>query len=129
MNPNDWKLIHHFTPEEFDSPDSPGSGMNMQFNLVFRLDRARELYGGPIIISSGYRTREHNAKVGGVGGSAHTDGWAADILYGTPAHMARLIAALARASIPRIGVGHNFIHADSDPGKPQVYWDYGQRWA
>lgn len=43
------------------------------------LDPARERYGGPITVNSGYRCPRHNADVGGVRNSQHTKGEAADI--------------------------------------------------
>lgn len=46
--------------------------------LVEVLQRARDYYGKPIIITSGIRCRKHNSKVGGVEGSRHTSGKAVD---------------------------------------------------
>lgn len=43
------------------------------------LDPLREMYGKPIYISSGYRCPELNKAVGGVSGSQHKTGQAADI--------------------------------------------------
>ena len=43
------------------------------------LDPAREKLGQPITVNSGYRCKEHNVKVGGVVGSQHLRGEAADI--------------------------------------------------
>lgn len=52
-------------------------------NLVTLVDRVldplRESWGGPICVSSGYRCPMLNEKVGGVEGSYHTRGMAADI--------------------------------------------------
>ena len=43
------------------------------------LDPAREHYGEPIIVNSGYRCPKHNAAVGGALNSQHLRGEAADI--------------------------------------------------
>jgi uncharacterized protein YcbK (DUF882 family) len=43
------------------------------------LDPAREGYGKPVCVNSGYRCSKHNAAVGGVVGSQHMRGEAADI--------------------------------------------------
>ena len=43
------------------------------------LDPAREQFGGPILVNSGYRCPKHNAEVGGVANSQHLCGEAADI--------------------------------------------------
>ena len=44
------------------------------------LDPARERFGGPIRVNSGYRCPKHNLAVGGVRGSQHMKGEAADIV-------------------------------------------------
>lgn len=43
------------------------------------LEPLREAWGKPVIITSGYRCEELNAKVGGVANSAHLEGLAADL--------------------------------------------------
>ncbi len=43
------------------------------------LDPAREKFGMPIVVNSGYRCPKHNKAVGGVTGSQHLLGQAADI--------------------------------------------------
>lgn len=48
------------------------------------LEPAREIYGKPIYINSGYRSFFVNRAVGGVKGSAHTFGRAADIRVENP---------------------------------------------
>ena len=55
----------YFEYKHFDSPDMPGSGKLVSDELISMLDVARKKYGKPIIPNSGYRTIEHNAKVGG----------------------------------------------------------------
>jgi hypothetical protein len=55
--------LKHFELSEFDSPGAPGSGheaMNRVF--VISLDNAREVYGRPMKINSGYRTVIRNSK-------------------------------------------------------------------
>lgn len=46
------------------------------------LDPARKALGKPIIINSGYRSLEHNKKIGGAVNSQHCKGEAADIELG-----------------------------------------------
>ena len=46
------------------------------------LDPARERYGKPVCVNSGYRCARHNAAVGGVANSRHTRGEAADVVPG-----------------------------------------------
>ena len=54
------------------------------------LDPAREKFGAPIIVNSGYRCSELNKAVGGVPTSQHTKGEAADITTGSRAGNKRL---------------------------------------
>ena len=56
------------------------------------LDPIREAWGEPIVVSSGYRSKELNALVGGVKNSHHLLGCAADIIGGLPLNsQARLL--------------------------------------
>ena len=55
------------------------------------LDPARERYGKPVCVNSGYRCARHNAAVGGVAGSQHMRGEAADICCSDNERLARII--------------------------------------
>ena len=55
------------------------------------LDPARRAYGGPVSVSSGYRCPRHNAAVGGVSGSQHLRGEAADVCCGDNERLAGII--------------------------------------
>ena len=59
---------------------------NVDPRLLELLDQLRELIGGPIEISCAYRCPEHNAAVGGVPGSQHAMGTAADVQTPSFAH-------------------------------------------
>ncbi|MEG1642085.1 MAG: D-Ala-D-Ala carboxypeptidase family metallohydrolase [Synergistaceae bacterium] len=48
-------------------------------NFLFKLEALRAKWGKPIVINSGYRCSEHNKEVGGVKGSFHRRGLAADV--------------------------------------------------
>ncbi|HQF10662.1 MAG TPA: D-Ala-D-Ala carboxypeptidase family metallohydrolase [Paludibacteraceae bacterium] len=116
--------MKYFTYSEFDSPDEPGSGKKMKASTLNKLDKAREYAGIPFIINSGYRTAQHNAKVGGVKDSAHTEGYAADIRADATSY-ATILAALIKAGFKRIGLENGSIHADDDPDKPTpAVWLY-----
>ena len=54
------------------------------------LDPIREAWGGPLVVSSGYRCKELNALVGGVKNSHHLLGCAADIIAGSKAEHRKL---------------------------------------
>jgi zinc D-Ala-D-Ala carboxypeptidase len=119
--------MRYFSESEFDSPDEPGSGRHMKPGTLKALDSARARTGKPYVITSGYRTPEHNDKVGGVKDSAHVRGYAADISIKdwTEADVVRLIADLSAVGFRRIGRANTFVHVDNDPDKPTpAYWDY-----
>jgi uncharacterized protein YcbK (DUF882 family) len=87
--------------------------------------------GGPIYVTSGYRTEFHNEKVGGVSGSSHLKGLAADVsdnIHGVKMksnNRYSMIKALLEVGFNRIGVGNGFIHVDIDKDKAQnVIWTY-----
>lgn len=55
------------------------------------LDPARERYGKPVCVNSGYRCARHNAAIGGVANSQHMRGEAADICCRDNERLARII--------------------------------------
>jgi uncharacterized protein YcbK (DUF882 family) len=87
--------------------------------LVYMLDSARDIAGVPFIISSGYRTKEKNSKVGGVEDSAHLTGKAADLRCTNSTQRYLMVDALISAGFKRIGFGIGHIHVDIDEEKPQ----------
>ena len=116
----------YFSFSEFDSPDQPGSGaQHMSADFIHKLDSIRECAGFPFIITSGYRTPEHNERVGGVANSSHIKGLAADISAPTTAMRDAIVECAAANGIKRIGYGSTFIHLDIDPDKAQyAIWGY-----
>lgn len=95
-------------------------------DLVSKLDRAREFYGNPIVITSGFRTAGQNDAANGVRNSSHLMGLAADIAGPTDAsERERLAWALGAAGFRRIGTYRvrKHFHVDIDPAKPTpAFW-------
>ena len=117
--------MKYFTLDEFDSQDEAGSGSNMQPSTLEMLDNAREIAGIPFKINSGFRSKSHNAYVGGKENSSHLYGYAVDISVTSSTQRATVLNALVKAGFNRIGIAKTFIHADNDPEKSQnVYWVY-----
>jgi zinc D-Ala-D-Ala carboxypeptidase len=120
-----WNDIKYFKAKEFDSPDLAGSGKNMNMDFILKLDKLRETFGAPLHINSGFRTPEHNAKVGGVNNSAHVQGKAADITCTNSSDRFKLIEHAIRMGFTRIGIAKTFIHLDTASDLPQkVIWFY-----
>ena len=58
-------------------PCPPEFKKNLE-ELLKRLNKFREIYGKPLIVNSGYRSPEHNAKIGGAKNSKHCQVMACD---------------------------------------------------
>jgi len=115
----------YFEYSEFDSPDQVGSYEQMSVEFLNKLAQARKIAAVGFKITSGYRSPAHNAKVGGVKGSSHTNGHAVDIYAPTSTQKYLIINALLQVGFNRIGVAKNFIHVDDDPSKAEdVIWTY-----
>jgi zinc D-Ala-D-Ala carboxypeptidase len=122
----------HFKPEEFDSPDAPGSGKNMSPEFMRMLDVARAHAGVPFKINKGggYRTKEYNKALllrnkHASPTSSHMKGLAADISTLDNRTRAMVIQGLLHAGFNRIGIAATFIHVDDDPAKPEdMVWTY-----
>jgi len=97
----------------------------MDPKLLEMIDEAREIYGKPIRVTSGYRTESHNLKVGGVKSSSHLKGLAIDVACVKSDDRFEMLTALLEVGFNRIGVASTFIHADIDKDKTQnVIWTY-----
>ncbi len=86
-----WDNIKHFKKSEFTC--KCGCGLNrIDLRLVNVLEKIRSHFGDkPCIVTSGCRCSEHNRKVGGVQGSRHVLGKAADF-YIQGVHVNDLLA-------------------------------------
>lgn len=113
----------HFKLAEFDCKCGCGRDV-MHPEFLSMLDKARDAAGIPFGINSGCRCVEHNAAEGGVGGSSHVDGWAADIACQDDRTRLQILSALYDAGFRRFGIGATFIHADCDPNKHAAIWLY-----
>ena len=75
------ELTQSATAKKYGIDNSPSDDIKKNLTLFIEkvLDPIREDWGGPIIVSSGYRCPELNAKVGGAKTSGHQYGYCADL--------------------------------------------------
>ena len=83
--------------------------------LIARLNYLRqavkEKFGKDLIITSAYRCPAHNARVGGVKGSYHTKGMAADVKV-EGIDSVELAIMAEQVGFTGIGIYNTFIHVD-----------------
>lgn len=88
------------------------------------LDPLREVWGGPIIVNSGYRCDELNRAVGGVRSSQHRLGQAADLDVGSRADNMKLFNLIEELDLPfdqlcfekgNTAVGPDWVHVSYSP--------------
>ena len=94
------QLSTHFKVREF-ACRSGADAVLIAPRLVMVLESIRAHFGAAVTINSGYRTPEHNAKVGGVAHSQHCYGMAADI--SVSGQKPETVAAFARSIMPGWG--------------------------
>jgi len=114
--------LKYFKLSEFD--DAPGTGKNMKKEFLTKLDKARAIADVPFKITSGYRSKETNKRVGGVSTSSHLKGLAADISCKDSSTRQKIVNGLIQAGFTRIGIADTFIHCDTDKDKNDAIWLY-----
>jgi len=114
------KLTENFSLIEFQCKDGSPVPVELMPNvelLAKNLQVLRDHLGEPIHINSGYRSPEHNKKVGGEKNSYHMKAMAADITCKskTPKQLAAIIEKLiAEKKMKQGGIGiyPGFVHYD-----------------
>jgi len=114
------RLTENFSLSEFDSNDgskAPESVIYQLEKVAQNLQVLRAYLGKPIKINSGYRSPEHNVKIGGAKNSQHVLGNAADIVVDgyTPRQVFDAIELLQGRGEMAIGGLHaydTFVHYD-----------------
>jgi uncharacterized protein YcbK (DUF882 family) len=114
------QLTKNFSRQEFDSKDGAVMPENVLANIRIvaeNLQVLRDEIGRGIRVNSGYRSPEHNARIGGVKNSHHTHGRAADIVVNgmTPNQLADVIRKLWKEKKMKQGwlkVYSTFVHYD-----------------
>jgi uncharacterized protein YcbK (DUF882 family) len=91
----------------------PSNGFDDRLLQV--LDAMREAIGGSVSLSCAYRCPAHNAEVGGVPNSYHTQGIAADVLVPDGMSVSELAAIAEQCGADGIGRYYDslFVHVDT----------------
>jgi uncharacterized protein YcbK (DUF882 family) len=127
-----------FIPEEFEcqckNKRCVGKEPQMRMNplLLQALNRVREEFKKPIIVTSGFRCPDHNKAIGGAIKSQHLQGTAADIrpASGKKEDLEELYQ-LCKKELGFTGLGDgrpkNFVHVDvrqKNPKEKRSEWIY-----
>lgn len=127
---NDIRLSAHFQLGEFinlekypDNKPTLQHVVNMTYGCHLLLETAREAIGCPIIINSGFRNPHVNSLVGGVVGSQHLVGQAADIRPKDPRQFQRLVDFLRQHPLTdQLLTGTGWLHISWNPfAQPRHY--------
>ena len=106
------EIIEHFKTKEFACADGTDRIL-VSPDLAVVLHDIRNHFNAPVIITSGFRSEQHNNKVGGAKKSTHMDGRAADIVVKgvSPGKVAQY-AELLMPEYGGIGEYRTFVHID-----------------
>lgn len=133
------RVCKYFTVQDVTQGDSrrrPQKGSNAEKNILLlakELDKIRNAWGHPIGCSSWYRPEPINSQVGGVRGSKHTTGVAADVYPMAGGDIWKFQIWLDSVWFGRLGYGakKGFVHVDIANGKgfmsggaKGVRWNY-----
>lgn len=122
-------ITPHFHASEFAQPERhgyaalpyPAPWHDRLLALCQVLECIRLETAGPLIITSGYRSRAYNRAIGGARLSQHVEGRAADMQTDRlpPADLYALILALIKHDglpVGGLGLYPHFVHVDIRPG-------------
>ena len=125
------KLSENFGLHEFLAHDDPNKPDIVAMRYLAQLcedvlEPLRAHLKSPIIITSGFRSPSHNAKIGGAKNSLHTTGMAADIAVGGIPEQIKVAAFLSKLNdVGGIGLyeSKGIVHVDIRPhvGKPAMW--------
>ena len=123
-----WALYKNFSEDELACNCNKCGRSECKEELVAKLQLLRDEVGFPIRLSSPFRCRDWNAKVGGHPRSSHMEGLAVDCLVDGERAL-KLIEAAIRLGFSGVGVsqkgkGQKFIHLDIKETPTKRIWSY-----
>lgn len=121
---NDFQLTDDFNLSEFECTHPEHRHVQVDTELVKKLQELRYRLGIPMVINSGYRCPERNKQVGGADRSQHLLGKAADISLHNQKLDIETIADIAKKiGFKGIGLYDTFIHLDVRDNDYVTGWD------
>ena len=121
----DWTQYPNFSREEFRCKHTGECEMHPVF--MQRLQHLRTKYGKPMVVTSGYRSRQHPIEAAKATPGEHTYGRAADIaVQGSDALLLLRLAlefGFTRIGVQQKGTGR-FLHLGDSPDFPVGLWSY-----
>lgn len=101
-----------------------GCGMDVTDEVKEMSDKIRSEAGIPLIVNSGARCKAHNKAIGASETSSHTLGLAVDFRCIDSVSRHKILEAMFKLNIKRIGLHKGFIHFDLDDNKTDAVWFY-----
>ena len=92
-----------------------GYPTDMKKGVLLVVDRTREHFNSPAIVSSGMRCKQHNANVGGVSNSRHLEGKAIDFaIRGKTSEQTLAFVQKQPETRYAYAIDSQYVHVDSD---------------
>lgn len=89
-----------------------------------RLQQLRDAYGKSMKVTSGFRCKTHNKKIGGAAKSKHVEGIAVDVQVEDRWELVKHMFAL---KFHGVGIASSFIHIDDRPEAESAVWVYSNK--
>ena len=124
MSINDFQLTNNFNLSEFECTHPEHRHVQVDTELVDKLQKLRKRLGLPMVINSDYRCPERNKQVGGADRSQHLLGKAVDISLDNQKLNIETISDMAKKiGFKGIGLYDTFIHLDVRNNDYVTKWD------
>jgi len=114
-----------FKESEFQKASPPCSLQDMTQSHMDLIDKIRDIYGSPMIVTSAYRSEAWEKSKGRTGIGDHPQRTGMDIKAADGASKYGIVNAAIKAGCTRIGIDKGFVHIGSSKTLPQnTIWLY-----